>query len=303
MSSKNRKRVLVIAHDAGGTEVIAAYIRTHAKQYDFCSYIAGPAVRIFRREHLPFKAIKDGPKQIGTIVATHRDCAFALLGTGWMTEIEAEALVKAKQTGVKAVVYLESWTDYRKRFGYPKKNWRDKLPDELWVGDEYAQQLATNLFVPYTSVRFVRNQYFVDIKERFNLLHRGAPQPNALLFLSDAVPEARQLFAALLFGLSLRENRDLYVLLRFHPADKRCRYDKIIQRYRGQVRVRKSRDSDIVRDLLMAKAVIGTESVAMVPAALVGKKTINVLPLRRKSVLPFPQIARTRSVEEALRLI
>src|SRR5215471_9179367 len=270
MSSKNRKRVLVIAHDAGGTEVIAGYIRTHAKQYDFCSYIAGPAVRIFRREHLPFKTIKDGPKQIGSIVARHRDAAFALLGTGWMTTIEADALVKTKQSGLKTVVYLESWTDYRERFGYPKQDWRNKLPDEIWVGDEYAQQLATNLLVPYTSVRFVRNQYLVDIKKRFNLLQRGAAQPTAVLFLSDAVPEARRLFAALLFGLSLSENRDLYVLLRFHPADKRSRYDKIIQRYRGQVRVQKSRDSDIVRDLLMAKVVVGTESVAMVPAALVG---------------------------------
>src|SRR6516164_11654529 len=114
MSSKNRKQVLVIAHDAGGTEVIVGYIKTHTTQYDFRSYIAGPAVSIFRREHLPFRTITHGPKQIGSIVARHRDAAFALLGTGWMTRIEADALAKAKQTGLQAVVYLESWSDYRK---------------------------------------------------------------------------------------------------------------------------------------------------------------------------------------------
>jgi hypothetical protein len=303
MSSRNKGRVLVITHDAGGSEIIAGYIRTHAKQYEFLSYVAGPAARIFRREQLPFETIADDLKHIRGVVAKHRDAAFVLLGTGWMTKIESRALAEAKKCGLKGVVYLESWVNYRERFGYPKSKWRKNLPDEIWVGDEYALHLARRCFAPHTRIRLVPNQYFVNVKRRFNAYGRNAPRPDALLFLNDTVPEARVLFSDLLSVLSCEKDRSLYVLLRFHPADNRSRYDKIIKRYRGQVRVEKSHENDIVRDLLRARLVIGTETVAMVPAALVGKKTINIVPSWKTSMLPFPQIIRMENIMEALRLI
>src|SRR3990167_3712864 len=63
MNSKSRKKnkpsVLVVTCDAGGAEVIAAYVKKHAHEKNFHSYVAGPAVRIFRRLELPFHLIED----------------------------------------------------------------------------------------------------------------------------------------------------------------------------------------------------------------------------------------------------
>jgi hypothetical protein len=291
----------VIAHDAGGAEIVAGYVKKHASIKNFHVYVAGPALRIFRREHIAFHKIPSSNGAIAAITQRHQGATLALLGTGWMTSIERDALSAAKSFGIKTAVYLESWANYRERFGFPERGWQKQLPDEIWVGDAHAQRLAEQYFRK-TKIRFEANQYFRNMVERFRILKSTAKTPFGVLFLSDALPGVNPIFKDLIAHLATLQSPPP-VRIRFHPADDRRRYDAVIKRYEGSVLIKKSTAKDILHDLLSVRVVIGTETVAMVVAVLVGKKTINISPLTQRSQLPFSEIIRVRSPRDAVNLI
>lgn len=297
-----KPKVLVVAHDAGGAEIVAAYVKKYENRKEFHVYVAGPAARIFYREHIPFKRAPTNKEAIARIVGACLDVQFVLLGTGWMTKIESDALAAAKQLGLKTLVYLESWVNYRERFGYPEIGWKNRLPDEIWLGDKYALVMAKKYF-PKTHLRFVPNQYFANIVKRYRALKsRSVHHSKEILFLSDAHPVVEKVLDDLLACLPPR--KEIYRLrIRFHPADDRKRFDAIIKRYHKLVNIEKSHEKDIVRDLLDARTVIGTETVAMVASVLVGIKTISIQSSGKRSSLPFLQIIHIRRVQDIVGLI
>ena len=91
--------------------------------------------------------------------------------------------------------------------------------------------------------------------------------------------------------------------VRFHPADNRSRFDVLIKKYKGNVRVEKSKEKDIVCDLVRAKSIIGTETTAMTFGALLGIRTVSVLPIGKQPSLPFVSIKRRRDAAGAIALL
>ena len=296
---EKRKHIVVIAHDAGAAEVLAAYVRKHADRSRFVSYVAGPAARIWRREHLSFFRISSSPVRIRRLVREHKDASLMLMGTGWMTHIESDALAEAKKQHIRTAVYLESWSRYRERFGYPHAGWRKKLPDEIWVGDKYAEKISLRQFPKSVKVRFVPNEYFATTVRKYRTQH-SRKKPDSILFLSSIDNATQPVFVALL--RSMEQKRGSRVRIRFHPADDRTRFDGIIKRYQ-RVTVEKSHDQDITKDLLRASIVIGTETTAMAVAALAGIQVVSLLPMGVRSTLPFSGIIRTKSPKVAVRLL
>lgn len=298
MNSKLKKRigppVLVIVCDAGGAEVIAAYVKKHAQEWDFHSYVAGPAVRVYRRLGLPFRRVRDSRTMIARIVREHTGARYALLGLpGLLTKIELRSLMEAKRIGLRTIVYVDSWAKYRESFGYPKSGWRNKLPDEIWAGDRYALSIVKRDF-KHIAVRFEPNQYFIDIKERYRRLRLSLPSPASVLFVSSVQFRTKRVLSFLLSSLACAEGEKKRVRIRFHPADDRTRYDALIRQYRGKVHVEKSAERDIVDDLLRATIVVGMETVALAAAVQCGIKTVSLLPPKEKQVLPFREIIRVR---------
>jgi len=290
---------VVIAHDAGAAEVLAAYVRKHADRSRFVSYVAGPAARIWRRERLSFFRISSSPVRIRHLIRKHKDASLVLLGTGWMTHIESDALAEAKKQHLRTAVYLESWSRYRERFGYPHIGWQKKLPDEVWVGDRYAYKIAARQFPKTVKVRFVPNEYFAETVRKYRM-HKSRKKPDSILFLSSIDNTTQRVFEALL--RSMEQKTGKRVRVRFHPADDRSRFDGIIKRCK-RVTVEKSHEQDITKDLLRASVVIGTETTAMAVAALAGIQVVSLLPMGVRSTLPFSGIIRTRSPKVAVRLL
>ena len=300
---KKKAEIVVIAHDAGGAEVLAAYVREHRATTRFMSYVAGPAARIWKREHLRFSRMPASSTGITRVVRGHRNANMVLLGTGWMTHIESDALAEAKKQNIRTAVYLESWSRYRERFGYPHIGWQKKLPDEVWVGDRYAIQIVRRQFPKTLKTRLVPNEYFAKIvrKHRSRTHSKKPEKPDSILFLSSIDKVTQGAFEALMHTVA-REKKNRTVCLRFHPADDRSRFDAIIKKYQ-QVKVRKSREQDITNDLLQSAIVVGVETTAMAVAALVGKKIISILPEDRRSTLPFPLILRARNLAALTRFL
>jgi hypothetical protein len=300
-NSRCKKEVLVVVHDAGGAEVIGAYVRANSSRTDFLCYGAGPAIKIFRRLTVPLKKIGAHRVALNALMRRHRDVSFALIAApGWMTKMEINALEAAKRAGLKTVVYMDSWTDERRRFGAPTRGWQKRLPGWFWAGDTYAVERLRRQF-PDIPVSFVANQYFKNEIRLFRA-QKHSSRKTSVLFLSNIGPHSQTLFRALLDRLAQHGN-DTHVLIRFHPADQRMRYDDLIAEARKRgVMVKKSRERELVRDLAHARAVIGTETMAMVIAILCGVCTVNFVPRNTRSILPHTSIRKVRSATKAAAL-
>lgn len=292
-----KKHVLVVAHDAGAAEIIAAYVRVNASKQTFVCYAAGPAVKVFRRAHVPCSRIAKGT--VNAIVRKHQEAAFVLTGTGWMSGIESAVIAEAKKSGLKTVMYLDSWGDYRLRFGYPAPTWRANLPDELWVGDREALTLAKRQF-PRVRIRIVPNQYTVSVIARYR---KAKKDQGGVLFLSREDPGVRATFAKLIAGLSKRIPPPP-VFIRFHPVQKRTYHDAVIEKYKGRVRIIKCKGNDLSHDLSRATSVVGMETPAMTISERLGITTVCIVFPYTKRLLPLRQnIIRVSNVGIVLTLI
>ena len=299
---KKLNKVLVVVHDAGGAEIIGAYVRKHQRKAEFCAYGSGPAKNVFKRLKLPLRPIKDTSASIHAVIQRHTDAAYVLVAApGWMTKIEVRALAAAKRAGLKTIVYMDSWVDERKRFGYPEKNWRRNLPDEFWAGDRYA---LSNLKkrIPDVLVRLVPNQYSKDNINRYRTLKKMAKPPTSILFASRIGSESCELLEHLLHLLAKKRKKP-HLLIRYHPGDEPNGYKALIRGFENRVQITVSREKELVKDLLRARVVIGTETMALAIAVCCGIRTISYLKKGVKGVLPFKRINQIARLSLLERLI
>ena len=141
----------VVAHDAGGAEIISSHIRQQGLQ---CSYaLEGAARAVFARklgqvESLPLEQL----------IAS---CDWLLCGTSFLSDLEWRAIGLARQAGKRSVAVLDHWVNYRQRF-LRHGGWH--FPDEVWVGDALGAQLAAG-DLPEVKASLVPNAYFKDIQQ------------------------------------------------------------------------------------------------------------------------------------------
>jgi len=308
--NKNQKAVFVLAHDAGGAEILAAFIRKNKKRKHFIVYAGGPARAVFKRVHIPYR-LEPKRAELRKVIEKHRG-ALALLGTGGPRDIELAALKEAKRQGMKTVAYIDSWTryrerfvdswkSYRERFVYPVRGWQKNLPDEIWVGDIHALALAKRYFTA-ARIRFVPNQYFATIANLYRSRALKTSRSKSILYMSAAGRLSEKLLGDFLAECSRRKVAFI-VRVRMHPEDRRVRYERIIRLHGQGVRVELSREKDIINDLLRARVVVGPETNALVPAFFAGIRTIRIMPKGENPFLPFQGIIKVKSAKDAVREI
>ena len=298
-TTPSRRTVFALAHDAGGAEILAAYIRKHKKGTHFSVYAGGPARAIFERERIYCKP-EPRRTELRNVLEKHRD-GRALLGTGKPPAIEFAALKEAKRQRMKTAAYIDSWTNYRERFGYPRKGWQKNLPDEVWVGDIHALALAKR-YLAASRIRFVPNQYFATAVARYRSRARFRKRPRGILYMNAFRRFSERLLIDFLTECSRRKVK-FRIRVRMHPAHSRSRYERIVHLYGRSVCAELSREKDIVNDLLHARVVIGPETNALVLALHSGLKTIRIVPRGNRSFLPFKKITRVKNANAAVRLM
>jgi len=182
---KRKNKILVVSHDAGGSEVISAYVKAEKKKFDFICYVAGPAKKIFQRKKI--KKIVLLPNNlpqstIRKILKKNSNVEALLLDTSWESSLEIKFLKEAKKSGIRTIAFLDHWINYRERFGYPYKAWKKNLPDEIWVGDKYAFNLAKKKF-PGIKISLVPNPYFKEIRREYKQIKNTVSVKLGLFYL------------------------------------------------------------------------------------------------------------------------
>lgn len=292
---------LVVCHDAGGAEIVSSWVMANM-QPEECEFILdGPAVEIFKRKLASIQIL-----EINELDLAVRRAAGILTGSGWGSDLECRAIVAARAHTVHVATYLDHWVNYKERF---LCSGQECLPDEIWVGDQYAHRIAAAMF-PAVDVKLVPNHYFIEItKEITNARGKYCQgNPPRILFVSEPKAEASRLrcghdrhwgyteFEALEGYLEWLQRQRIIVgeiRVRLHPAEPGGKYQDILTRYRNYFSVTESSGTSLIEDCTWADWVVGCESMAMVVGLLAGRRVFSCIP---KNGLPLslPQEGITR---------
>lgn len=283
----NGSKVLVVSYDSGGAEIVSSWVRRNpGPRYRFL--VDGPAFPIFSRK-LP--RFTNHPRaDLERLVA---DSDWVLTSTSHPEELERRAIAAAKKCRVRATSFIDHWVNYPPRFELADGTLL--LPDEIWVGDEYAAARARDHFRQVLTV-LVPNPYFEDISEEFAKIEplRSTDEGLKILYLADSMVErpehaygqvnvmgfteftALEAFLHSLQRMSLPAPLD-EVRIRPHPVEPLGKYDSVAAKF-AAMPLTISRGRSLLEDCAWADWVVGLFSTAMVVGLLCGRRVFCAIP-------------------------
>jgi len=290
----------VVSHDAGGAEIISSFIRQQGLECQFV--LAGPALKIFQR--------KLGPVDSQLLHDAINSTDWFLCGTSWQSDLEWQAIAMARDAGKRSVAFLDHWVNYQERF---VRGGETHLPDEIWVGDELAANMARSFF-PSLKIRLVENPYFKDLRRDLaDLIQPKEFDPGSLRILYVCEPlrehafreygnerhwgyteeEALHYFLANLDILRAPIGR---IVIRPHPSEAADKYNWANDEYDQPII--SGGAMTLFEEIAACDVVVGCESMAMVVGLLAGRRVISCIPPGGKPcALPQPEI---ESMQELL---
>lgn len=280
--------ITIVSHDAGGAKILLSLIKNE-KDYYFC--LSGPAKNIFKKK---FKNIK---------ISKIKDCIDKsrkiLTGTSWPSRFEIQAIILAKKKKIKTISYLDHWIHYKLRFYYRNRLF---LPDEIWVGDKKALQIAKKNFEnEKVKIKLKKNYYFINsIKETLslkneikaeNILYICSPLNKNEFYKNNAhifQYNEKELLKYFLINIGKFKFKFKKLIIRPHPSEKLKKY-KWAESFNKKIVI--SNSNSLENDIASAKFIFGFNSNPLVISSFCKKKVFNVSPLGAKAnILPFNKI-------------
>lgn len=292
-------RVALVSHDAGGSEVVSSYVCQQGLE---CAYaLSGPALQIFKR--------KLGAIALLPLEEAITQGDWLLCGTSWQSDLEWRAIELARACGKRSVAFLDHWANYRERF---VRGGTLHFPDEIWVGDAIALDIARSAF-PDITVSLVPNPYFIDLKADLAAIRRR-PRPNDIgldvLYVCEPIAEhalraygderywgytehdALRYFLSNLQALAAPVNR---IVIRPHPAEAQNKY--LWARHEFDLPIAFGQKKPLLEEIIECDVVVGCASMAMVVGLLAGKRVVSSIPPGgRACSLPQPEIEHLSSL-------
>jgi hypothetical protein len=293
-------RVAIVAHDAGGAQIVSSYVRRPgAALRERCVFaLAGPASAIFESKLGAFTSVS--PREAVAAAGS------VLCGTGWQTDWELSAIREARGAGKKSAAFLDHWVNYRERF---TRGAAVTLPDQVWVTDELALDIARRE-LPEVPARLAGNPYLLDVRDQ---LAAQPPRPASaglrVLYVCEPMREhaLRQFGDERHWGYTEEEAMTWFldhvhalggaveaIVVRPHPSEPAGKYDEVLRGYHLPLRV--SSEPELLADIAAADVVAGCNSMAMVIALEARRRVICCIPPGgRPCVLPhggIEQLAR-----------
>mgnify|MGYP001613620679 CR=1 FL=1 len=299
-----KKKILVVVSDAGGAEIISAFIVANRKKFNFYCFLNGPAQKIFKRKKIKFIALAQS-QNAAEVLSAHSQAKLLLTGSSWSTDLELQFIKAARTIGLRTATYLDHWVNYRERFGYPRRDWIKNLPDEIWVGDKRAYLLAKKYFQTRSGVFLQPNRYFEEIKKKYarspkerssDLLIVTEPLSEAINSLGQQLPVkvTETLWLERILSFLAQHGFKKKIFLRLHPSERPDKYDFIVEKFKKILPIKKT-NGDIIRDLKKVGTVFGVTSMALVAAELCRKQVFSIV--MDKNLLSFvPQRSRIHRV-------
>ena len=280
-------KIAVFAHDAGASEILLELIKASVSVGEFriFSLKDSPCYKLVMAKELAHLWCEITPENI-TQTLTSFAPSWVLYGTGWQNHLEYDFLAYAKANTLPSVAFLDHWTNYKERFGYPQKGWEEHLPSFIATHDPHSYALATKLDLPH--IIGIKNYALLKQLDEAKSVLQNTPEENRLLFLSEPTTDvAKRTFNDPYFwGFTEKEvfedilnNKALFhcdeMTLRLHPSDTATTYQTI------DPSISLSQNS-LIEDIAKASIIIGIDTVALYTAFLLGKKVISYVPSNKR---------------------
>lgn len=280
----------VVAHDAGGAEIISSHIRRQGLSCSFC--LEGAASGVIARKlgqvpSLPLEALID-------------QCEWLLCGTSFLSDLEWRAIGLARAAGKRCVVVLDHWVNYRQRFTrHGEWHW----PDEVWVGDETAARIARET-LPELKQTLVPNAYFMDIQDEIKAIPASSHPSGAGLNILYVCEPLRDDGIALYgderyWGYTEEEALSYFlshvgclggnianIVVRPHPQETLGKYDWAVAEF--DLPLVCGEKKTLLEQIAACDIVAGCATMAMAVGLLAGKRVISCIPPGGKTI-PLPQ--------------
>ena len=285
----------IVAHDAGGAEIVSSWVKNNPSHYLFA--LEGPAVSIFQRKI---------PNLILTpLEETVKNSEYLLTGTSATSNLERNAIALSTKHKKRTISFLDHWINYKYRF---TRNDVELLPDEIWVGDDLALEIARTEF-PKLKITLVLNPYVKDFLLEFQekiasnlddqylgwtrILFIGENiSGNSILVhgISGSSDELDSL-KFLIEHYSLLSETKAVLRIRPHPSELVEKYRAIAEKTLDRSLIFEFTANSLVDDLVWADVVCGMSSMALALALMVKKRVICCIPGEfSKSKLPHDKI-------------
>jgi hypothetical protein len=304
-------RLAVIAHDAGGANVLAALARFHQRDFEWSILAAGPAHDILARVFPGTAAIvADANADLLASLLTALAPDAVLTSTGWQTRLERNGVEAARRLGVPVASILDHWVNFRERFGYPG-DWLAQLPDRVLVGDSYALEQAQADGFPAERLGTLENPYLADFARRAGQICADATfrgDVRKVLFLGEplavdfaggpTISQGEPDVAATVVDMVLAQP-DTRLVVRAHPSESLSRY-AFLRRHpeTDRVELHGAMDRTLEQDIAVADVVVGMSSMALLAAAAAGCSVIAYTPEGLSESLPHRGIRRCKTSGE-----
>ncbi len=297
--------IAVVSHDAGSSELLCTLVSDHQNDVTWHIFALpkSPMAIICERNDLPYTPIINAAQQLERLKPTA-----LLFGTGWQEKVEHPYVAYCKTHHIPTVAFLDHWSNYRERFGYPQTGWEKNCGDFTAVSDEKALELATSLHLP--NVITLPNFYLKKLVDEAKT-KKITPSEN-LLFLSEPTDVvAKQTYGDENFwGFTqytaledILKNFERFgcagLTIRLHPSEASSGFKKILKKYPHiRVQINDARTFDLTNQLQSAKVIIGFDTMALYISALLGKSALSYLPSNnREFLLPLPSSQQLRDLK------
>ena len=290
--------IAVISHDAGGAEILSSYVSRNKLRYKLI--LEGPAVTIFKRKIKNVETI-----ELNEALIT---CDGFLCGSSWQSDLEWQAIKQAKAMKKPVYCFLDHWCNYKERFN---KKGSQELPDEIWVSDTQAKDIALKNF-PLATVKLVKNPYFEDIKDNIKNLQlngQNTESKGCILFVCEPISEHAEKeyknpmhwgyteFTALDYFLNhivSIEKHISKITIRPHPSEKKDKYDYLLDKKNYPIAI--GGENNLLEEILKNDIIVGCESMAMIIGLIAKRRVISAIPPEGKDcILPHPEIEHLKS--------
>lgn len=264
--------VAVVCHDAGAANIVLAELKAHGDT-SIRPVMQGPAAALW------FSAGRS-QSDLFSLTDALSGARSVLSGTGWASDLEHDARRHARSLGLASTAVIDHWVNYEARF---ERDGQKVLPDQIWVTDAYAFEIATLTF-PTCAVQRRPNLYFQNLVA--TVAAEGPQQPGRVCYLLeplrygwDGLQQPGE-FEALDFLVAnaglLNLGGPLRLRLRPHPSDPPGKYDT----WMASQQVDAALDScpTLAASIAAAEWVAGCETTALAIALAADKRVVATLP-------------------------
>jgi hypothetical protein len=166
----------VVLHDAGAAAHVFAWLSEDRRlARNAHVYAEGPALLMARAAGVKTT------ENLSCVVGAGR---WALIGTGWQSNLEQDAMRTFSQSRIPCVAVVDHWVNYRERFAHLRDSER---PDQIAVTDALAEGIAREQ-LPWAEILRWPNAQGERLKRTVDALRdRRAEEDRYLLWLQEPI--------------------------------------------------------------------------------------------------------------------